>query len=452
MSDWLDQADVNHERIKQLSRETGLREEDLTVLERDPFDVGTEGNQRDIERFVVLMSRANLLGADTHLRSVHYTLLSTGADYKAEEWTWLISAAGYARDSDDHPDVPPWAFPDMRTNQLLANGRGVGPVEIEVMKPSLHVPVYATVSDAEVDGFDLLHAQPVRVLVCIEKDSPELRGEIVAPCRRAGAELRVTIGNPTKTLAARLCQEAMADGRPLVVFWLSDADSSGEHMANVMARHIEFIRSRYEDVPPVYVQRIALTLEQVKEIEAEIGREIPLAPDVRRDEGRVELNALPIYAPGWLGRQVEQAFDSVTVQVDEPDPGVPDELADVIAKGERIADRLLDRVRPRLAEVERIVSEAIEDWQPDEVEVDVPELDLERDWILDPDRDYLEQLNAYRRHGAAHRDRTPLDFAPRPPCLECGGSMDDKVARAKFCSRPCARRYGVRRRAQTGSG
>ena len=136
----------------------------------------------------------------------------------------------------------------------------------------------------------------------------------------------------------------MRDPRPLVVFLITDADSSGEQMAVVTGRHLEFLSKRY-DLPPIYLDRIALTLAQVTEIEKEIGREIPLAPDVAREIGRVELNALPVFAPGWLGRQVKKALESVTVEIEAPEVEVPDKLDDALLQAERLTIRLYRRSR-----------------------------------------------------------------------------------------------------------
>ena len=288
--------------------------------------------------------------------------------------------------------------------------------------------------------------QPVRVLGLIEKDDDDIRAEIVPYFRSAGAELRVTTGFSPKTLAGRLTQDAMRDPRPLVVFLITDADSSGEQMAVVTGRHLEFLSKRY-DLPPIYLDRIALTLAQVTEIEKEIGREIPLAPDVAREIGRVELNALPVFAPGWLGRQVKKALESVTVEIEAPEVEVPDKLDDALLQAERLTIRLYRRIEDKLLRIEEIVDDALREWEPDPVEVDVPDLDLDRDWILDTERDYLTQLNAYRRHGPAHRDTKPLVLSERVCGCGCGTSLQHMAVQARYLNdahrSTAARRRGI---------
>lgn len=240
------------------------------------------------------------------------------------------------------------------------------------------------------------------------------------------------------------------------MFQITDADFSGEHMSVATGRHLEFLSRRY-DLPPIYLARIALTLTQVTEIEAEIGRPIPRSPDsykdgrLKRDIGRVELNALPIFAPGWLRRQVRLALRSVTVEIEEPDAGVPEELQETLDKGERIAQHLYGRVAPRLRLVERIVDAALDEWEPDDPEVEVPEVDLDRDWILDTERDYLTQLDAYRRHGQAHRDTEPLVLTERLCGCGCGESLAHMAVQARYLSDAHAQ-VAARRRARERRG
>jgi hypothetical protein len=311
-----------------------------------------------------------------------------------------------------------------------------------------YVPTEANVMEVKLGGFDSLEAQPVRVLVCMEKDSESLRGEVFGPCYAAGVELRVTIGFSPKTLAARLAKEALSDKRPLVVFLITDADSAGEDMSRVTGRHLEHL-SKHHDLPRILLQRIALTLAQVREIEQEIGKPIPLAPDVKREIGRVELNALPIFAPGWLRRQVEEALESVTVEIEEPEVEVPEELEETLDRALRLASRVYEAVEGRLRWIEESVDNAIDEWEPEVSEAEVPEVDLDRDWILDTERDYWTQLNAYRRHGAAHRDPEPLVLTERLCACGCGESLAHMAVQARFLNdahRPHFSPHGLRRR------
>ena len=75
---------------------------------------------------------------------------------------------------------------------------------------------------------------------------------------------------------------------------------------------------------------------------------------------------------------------------------------------------------------------AVDEWEPDVSDVEVPEIDLDRDWILDTGRDYLTQLNAYRRHGPAHRDTEPLVLSERVCGCGCGESLAHMAVQARY--------------------
>lgn len=439
---------IDRDFLKRLSQKTGHPLPKLVALKTDydPFLAGTEGQEEDARRFVALMRGAKI-PSHTHLRDCHYLLLHAEVGYDGD-WEWLQKASKAARALGL---IEPWAFPDRRTRLLVRDGRGDGEeIEYEIVKPYLSVETMSFAIPAEIkrrgdgdDRFDSRLHQPVRVIVLLEKDSDALREEVVQPCLDAGAELRVTTGFTPRTLAGRLAQEALLDPRPLVVFLITDADFDGDHMPTVTSRHLEFIRSRYPQLPPIYVSDIALTLEQVTKIEAKIGRTIPRAPDRIEGRDRVELNALAIYAPGWLRERVEWALAEVTVEVEAPEVDLPEELAAFIAKGERLADRLLARVSERLTKIEGIVSRAVEEWQPDEVEVWVDDPSMDRDWILGPERDYGEQLNVYR----ARKGWPPLDFTPRVCALPgCERTMEHRVVQARYCSPEHTREAGNRKR------
>ena len=82
--------------------------------------------------------------------------------------------------------------------------------------------------------------------------------------------------------------------------------------------------------------------------------------------------------------------------------------------------------------IEEIAADAVAEWEPDVSEVDVPEVDLDRDWILDTERDYLAQLNAYRQHGPAHRDTEPLVLSERLCVCGCGDSLAHMAVQARY--------------------
>jgi hypothetical protein len=69
-------------------------------------------------------------------------------------------------------------------------------------------------------------------------------------------------------------------------------------------------------------------------------------------------------------------------------------------------------------------------------EVSGPDLDAV-EWLLDPRRDYVSQLNAYRRFEPEHRRRPRLPPITERRCVCCGGPMSGRKTVARFCSTAC---------------
>jgi hypothetical protein len=435
---------VNRNWIHRLSRGTGTPIGELLALseERDPFNSGTAHDHAEAAWFIALVEKYDLLGR--HLRDAYYRALSLGdgdgGELRAEEWTRFGEASRVAKNLGL---VAPWAFPDQRTRRIVGDGR-VGP-DPSARLPQLHVPGEPTLRRGSWD-VDEDTLQPVRIIFCVEKDGSFLAEEVVGPCRKFGAALVVTTGFSPTTLAGEICLAAREDGRPVVILWLADADSSGEKMATASARHIEFIRTQHPDVPPIWVASIGFTLDQIAEIEEEIGREIPRQPDAtEREEGRVEIQAVAAFAPGWINEHVREALEELTFEIDlatEIEFPEDDELGELRQK----AADLFEPIRERMVAIEERAEEIIDSIEPPQFEPpEFPEFVPEGDWLLDPRRSYIPQLNAYRRHRPAHQSRQPLVLVERK-CPNCGGQMHERPVQARYCSENCQRAASRARR------
>jgi hypothetical protein len=197
--------------------------------------------------------------------------------------------------------------------------------------------------------------------IWIEKDSPAVFDEIAPIAQRRGVRVLVGQGYQSETAAANLVRRASDDGRPRLVLWLADADSHGESMAAATARHIEFLcrhwLAEHEPevvVPRILTDRVALTLGQVAEIEQSIGRAIHRSPDEGREQGRVELQALPAFAPGWLAEELERRLDEIT------DGALDDELSDWEDEAQEAIEQQWDE-RTRVAAMRVGVLDGIRD-------------------------------------------------------------------------------------------
>jgi vacuolar-type H+-ATPase subunit H len=480
--------------LLELQNETGARLEDLVAISRevDPFYRGTETDWLNGRWVTEEATRLGLIGA--HMRAVHYAFISnevampSGKRYGSDpsrkamqrEQATLGLAIAAARELRL---LPRDAFPD-RKSVLIEDSSylrddyreplaSVWPGSGSVPTLDVYVPDAYPASVDVLSRPTSLQAQPITVEILSEKDG--ILDHLRPLARRYGCRLTVPRGFTGKTQASEILDRALADGRPLIVLMFHDADSSGESMGIATGRHLEFYVRQAEadgiDVPPIFLDVVGITLEQVGRLEAEIGREIPRAPDVRRDEGRVELDALPYFAPGWIEEELlrrlqqlwgevdetelDQAIEQLEEDVEQVYAPTTERLDEIITRArELLGTPEADRLRRQLQELQDEAQAAICDADrlaaelnaalPDP-DVDGPDLDAV-DWLLDTRRDYLTQLNAYRGREPVHRRRAKIELGARPPCPECGRDMRGKKSNAKYCGDDCRVTAGHRQR------
>ena len=105
--------------------------------------------------------------------------------------------------------------------------------------------------------------QAFQFVVFGEKAS--LEGDVLPIAREHQADLYLNTGEISDTHVYRIAKEAVADGRPLVVFTLTDCDPAGYQMSVSIGRKLQAVRDlefhdlEFEQVP------VALTVEQVRE-------------------------------------------------------------------------------------------------------------------------------------------------------------------------------------------
>jgi hypothetical protein len=113
-----------------------------------------------------------------------------------------------------------------------------------------------------------------------------------------GINLVPASGTQSITAAIRLLQRCRKHGKPGHVLYISDYDKAGRHMPRAVARHLEFYRARYFPDVQVSLEQIALTEQQVEDLD------LPRSPD---DGESVELDALEALHPGMLEQLVRDA-------------------------------------------------------------------------------------------------------------------------------------------------
>jgi hypothetical protein len=208
-------------------------------------------------------------------------------------------------------------------------------------------------------------------------------------------------------------------GKPLRILYLSDFDPAGSHMPSAPARHIEFALRDMEEKPDIRLRQLALTEDQVKELELP---RIPIKDSDRRKagfeakhgQGATELNALMhgprrAHTEAMLRDAIRQLRAEMARRLRWPRRalGLIEENAREI--GERYsaelrdaADRLDEEMAPLKESAERVLRGARRRLEGLEESVDLPEVEGEKplgaasDWLFDSSRDYLEQLPYYK--------------------------------------------------------
>jgi hypothetical protein len=300
------------------------------------------------------------------------------------------------------------------------------------------------VPDTFVTGYEYDQAdQPYHLELWIEKSTMEdvLVTAEDAPCPALGVNYVPGVGFASITSTIRMLEriDRLPDDKPSIVFCVVDFDPAGDHMPTAMARQIEFYLAKYASGKEVKVLVIGLTREQV------IHYDLPRVPvkesDVRkkdwedrRGEGAVELDALEALHPGELAKLVREAVKpyrdhTLEAELEKADTDADRELRErweantqaereaveeLLTDAQEIVDGYKDRVqaldeelqgelegvRARLTAIRNGVRAAWDDLDkslPDRPEA-VPEGGDEPDWLFDSNREYPDQINAYRRH------------------------------------------------------
>jgi hypothetical protein len=206
------------------------------------------------------------------------------------------------------------------------------------------------------------------------------------------ADLYLQTGEISDTRIHQIAEDASNDGRPLVVFTLTDCDPAGWQMPVSIARKLQAFRDlkfpklRFELVP------VALTVEQVRELG------LPSTP-LKETEKR---------ADRW-----REAFGVEQTEIDALATLRPDVLREIL---ERAFDPYFDRT------LEERVSEARADWNGRAEETLSEQIDHEAleelraeaaDRLAEMD-DTIRDLNDRLRLAAADRFTLPEIEVPEP--------------------------------------
>jgi hypothetical protein len=383
---------------------------DLTVLSApvDPYRIDTPAGHRDGQWLAEQLAKAYGPAQRAHWRGLHYAIVQDGTIRKPDseiyqntddDWEWLIGTPakaarwlGYVpfdriRDARNDPPII-----HRKTRARVESYLAIG-IDIEIPD--------AEDIDPEPVARGFVARQAYNFTIFGEKSSLE---DVVKPiAEQYEADLYLPTGEISDTLVYQIAKEANDDGRPLVLFTLSDCDPAGHQMPVSIARKLQafadlfFPRLRFE------VVRIALTPEQVKEEglpstplkkgEKRASRwrdafgidqteiDALTTPSKRRVLQRLIRQAFKPYIDSTLDQRVADAKSEWNTAAKQALDQQID--AESIARLREQATTKLDELREQIDQINDQLNLAAGDFELPDIEV--PEAEIE----LDPDRQAL---------------------------------------------------------------
>jgi hypothetical protein len=401
--------------IEGACEEFGLTLKDLTVLSKrvDPYRRDTPAGHRDGQWIRDQFHRLYGEHRSTHWRGLHYAITMAGGIIKPngdvyvnnyDNWLWLSETAAKAAKWLGY--IPFDRINDERNSEPIIH-------RTEKTTPSsgLAIRVYVEIPDVSqlrpypiATGFEV--RQAYHFVIFGEKSSLESIALPVA--RRYQADLYIPTGEISDTLIHQIARDAAADGRPLVLFTLSDCDPSGWQMPISIARKLQALKDLFFPELRFEVVRGALLPEQAKRLRLP---ESPLKDEEKRasrwreafDIEQTEIDALTTperaatlrqlledafapYIDSTLERRVEEARRAWEDEANRRVRQAADHGA--IAEVRREAAAKLDELRREIDDLNQRLRDATREIRLPRIEVPEPENEL------DPSRETLVSLDA----------------------------------------------------------
>jgi len=453
-----------YEDIKRLAKELGCNVTDLLASDpnRDPFYSGGKSSREKAEWLAKIWEREGF-ESGTHLRRIHYRIVSRegaakadGTPYKNDDssWNYLSEAAEYARylglidanDLSDRRNSAPSVYAAASEGQNPQYQIEVPSWENHFIDAGLHGEDWNTPA-VYIEGYEYSKGmQPYHMEIWVEKTT---MNDIFEPlCREFGANLVAGAGFLSITSVVGLFRRIEQTGKPCRIFYVSDFDPAGSFMPFSIARQIEYWKDMYSFEGDIKLKQVALTLEQVEKYQLP---SIPIkSTDTRRETfqeryGRdaTELDALEANYPGelerLLRRELEKYYDkeleyaceearreaerAVEVWEEEKFGDIKAEIHELQEQVCRIfEDEFEERIKALqnefnercalIFERKEILQHAVIN-EVDSADIPGPPLpepnvagDGEDDlWIFDSSRDYLSQLEIYKRYRPKNRKK-----------------------------------------------
>lgn len=384
---------------------------------RDPY---TDWGQTHREKAQWAVDWFAKLGRRTHLRGFHYWLEALGDVTKPngepylntqKDWEFLLEACLQARYMEigdwgnlldrkhpkpiDHADYAEWT-PEADSDGLVDTQSVAEAVRDSVARLIID-RILRNTPQYNANGF-----QTYTVAVYCEKNT---MNDYIAPItQRYEAIFQPLIGESSIQRVEDIIYRIAQIGKPGRIFYISDFDPSGKQMPVSVARKAEFYAKEVYGAD-IKLIPLALTYEQVKEYK------LPGVPTKAKDsraagfvakygDRATELDALEALHPGVLARMIE---DAIAPYYDSERPKL------VKAENKRIKERAEKLVADLRAKLEKELTiklpEGLEEIDlgralNDKFSVPKPEHEVDdddMDWLLDTDRNYDDQLDAYKQ-------------------------------------------------------
>ena len=403
----------------------------MTVLarHRDPYRLDTDAHHRNGQWAADQLARFYGSTKQAHWRGLHYSIIMAAKKAKAkvkkpdgtlfanteDDWIWLNEKAGKAARWLGY--IPFDRIIDKRNNPAIVHRKAKVEPSSALLGFDVEIPVVEPMPDAE--GFVV--RQSFCFAIFAEKASLE---EICLPIAEAyEADLYLGTGETSDTFIYEIARDAVADGRPLVMFTLTDCDPSGWQMFISIARKLQAIQDllfpqlQWEIVPVALMPEHLQSGGRLRDLE--LPQEPIKAGDSRAKKWRdafgveqTEIDALTtpeMTERGILREMLEEAFlpyinstlaDRVrraASKWERDAQAVVDTQSDraAIATLEEEAERLRERAERINAELavatEHVTLPAIEVPRS---RVNLQRLDVERQAVIKFDDDWLKATKA----------------------------------------------------------
>jgi hypothetical protein len=400
---------------------------ELTVLSAqvDPYRIDTAAGHRDGAWLAEQLAKLYGPRDRAHWRGLHYAIVANGKIKKPngeiyvnteDDWNWLAGPAKAARWLGyipfdrivDQRNAPPIIHRKARVNPQAALSIGL----------DVTIPDAADIEPLAIArGF--VPRQAYHFVIFGEKSSLE---DVVLPiAQQFEADLYLPTGEISDTLVYQIAKEADADGRPLVLFTLSDCDPAGRQMPVSIARKLQAFRDLFFPELQFEVVQVALTVDQVREEglpstplkegekRADRWREAfgveqteidaLTTPTKRSVLQRILRQAFASYIDPTLPRRVNEAKAAWSVEAQE---AIDEQIdTDRLARIREEAAAKLVELRDQIDQInEQLALVAGEHFTLPPIEVPEPdvELDPERQVLVSFDDDWVRASRALIRH------------------------------------------------------